>query len=660
MAYQIFHPPKATLIASAAIKPSWKVSFFLTGLSTPTPVYTTSALTTTHTQPVQADAGGVLPTIFLDPAIVYKAEFYDENDVFVYTEDPVNDSILTQDSIAETLNPLTPAEQSAGLVVGNALLLEGVVERYSGTKPAILAALMLSSITEIQCLSGATYAMTARLTLVSGKRITTYGGAAKCEWDFAGVLGESSGESLLVYGTGITGTTIENIHVVGDDTRFINNGHDTYGVLIIGGADCHLKNVSAEGVEIGVAMRNGCADCSMVDVEGVDCFYFGVASWGLDVLPNVRMKLHNLRGYSTQGNYNTSAISGVFIEETYDSDIANVTGHGTRIGVRIENAADNEIVNVRGYNCWQSGVALYATAQRNNLTNVRAWDNNRANQDATDSTVRGNDNTFYSGLDISGASDNNNISNVMAYQTAGTEIPFNSGSDEPWLGSLIRGATSAATARVRRIALTSGSWGGGNAAGTLFCCEASGAFNASEVIQNSTTRVPYNSGGSEKPSPGDVLTGATSSANGTVLWVSQQSGGSTDWSTGDSTGYIYLTGVTGTFDVAENLNNTTTGTSNVATTNGASVAADTDIATTNGATTLGHENADGTFGRGFQKYGIGINVRNLDGAGAADANNCISNWQCFNNDLAPISDRGLYTKLLPGNDSVFSLVRNAP
>jgi hypothetical protein len=552
------------------------------------------------------------------------------------------------------------AEAAAGLVPLNMSLLPGTVERYGGSKTEIIQALLNSDLPEIFCLAGATYNLSARITLTSNTRITTYGGGAKCVWDFAGVLGEGSGESLLVYGTGITGTAIENIHVLGDDTRFINNGHDTYGILIIGGTNCHVRNSKAEGVELGILMRDGCTDCSIVDAEGVDCFYVGVGSWAIAGTPNVRMKLHNLRGYSTQNDYNVAAISGIYIEETYDSDIANVTGHGTRIGVRIENSADNEISHVRGYNCWQSGVALYATAQRNNLTNVRAWDNNRANQDATDSTVRGNDNTFYSGLDISGASDNNNISNVMAYQTAGTEIPFNSGSDEPWLGSLIRGATSAATARVRRIALTSGSWGGGNAAGTLFCCEASGAFNASEVIQNSTTRVPYNSGGSEKPSPGDVLTGATSSANGTVLWVSQQSGGSTDWSTGDSTGYIYLTGVTGTFDVAENLNNTTTGTSNVATTNGASVAADTDIATTNGATTLGHENADGTFGRGFQKYGIGINVRNLDGAGAADANNCISNWQCFNNDLAPISDRGLYTKLLPGNDSVFSLVRNAP
>ena len=69
MTYQIFRLPKQTLIGSAAIKPSFKVSFFLTGTTTPAPVYTTSALSVAHTQPVQADSGGVLATIYLDPVI---------------------------------------------------------------------------------------------------------------------------------------------------------------------------------------------------------------------------------------------------------------------------------------------------------------------------------------------------------------------------------------------------------------------------------------------------------------------------------------------------------------------------------------------------------------------------------------------------------------
>lgn len=130
MTYQIFQLPKATLIGSASIKPSWKVSFFLTGTTTPAPVYTTSALSTTHTQPVQADSGGTLATIYLDPAIVYKASVYDQNDVLQYTVDPVNDSLLSAAVIGGYLYPRTAAEISASVTPTNYAYPELNVRRY--------------------------------------------------------------------------------------------------------------------------------------------------------------------------------------------------------------------------------------------------------------------------------------------------------------------------------------------------------------------------------------------------------------------------------------------------------------------------------------------------------------------------------------------------
>jgi hypothetical protein len=114
-AYQLFQLPKATPIASGVIVPGARVSFFLTGTSTPTPVYTTSALSTTHTQPVEADAAGVLPPIYLDPTITYKATINTAADVLIYTVDPVNDSLVSADVIGQALYPLSDAEQSAGL-----------------------------------------------------------------------------------------------------------------------------------------------------------------------------------------------------------------------------------------------------------------------------------------------------------------------------------------------------------------------------------------------------------------------------------------------------------------------------------------------------------------------------------------------------------------
>lgn len=130
MTYQLFHLPKESLIGGAAIKPSFKVSFFLTGTTTPTPVYTTSALSVAHTQPVQADSGGVLATVYLDPSIVYKASVYDQNDVLQYTVDPVNDAVVSQAIIGISLWPRTAAEISAGVTPTNYAYQPYTPERY--------------------------------------------------------------------------------------------------------------------------------------------------------------------------------------------------------------------------------------------------------------------------------------------------------------------------------------------------------------------------------------------------------------------------------------------------------------------------------------------------------------------------------------------------
>ena len=140
MTYQIFQLPKQTLIGSAAIKPSWKVSFFLTGTTTSTPVYTTSALSVAHTQPVQADSGGVLATVYLDPSIVYKASVYDQNDVLQYTVDPVNDSLLSQSAIGLLLYPRTAAEISAGVTPTNYAYSPGETSRGDITRYGVTTA----------------------------------------------------------------------------------------------------------------------------------------------------------------------------------------------------------------------------------------------------------------------------------------------------------------------------------------------------------------------------------------------------------------------------------------------------------------------------------------------------------------------------------------
>lgn len=129
MAHQLFQLPKPVLIGDGAIKPGYKVSFFVTTTTTPAAVYTTSALNVAHTQPVEADAAGVLPPIYLVPTVVYKATVTDAAGVLQYTVDPVNDQILSQAVIGGYLYPTTAAETSAGVTPVNYAYEPGDVRR---------------------------------------------------------------------------------------------------------------------------------------------------------------------------------------------------------------------------------------------------------------------------------------------------------------------------------------------------------------------------------------------------------------------------------------------------------------------------------------------------------------------------------------------------
>jgi hypothetical protein len=136
MAHQLFQLPKATPLNTGTIMPGAKVSFFLTGTSTPTPVYTDSGLSIAHTQPVVANAAGTLAPIYLDPAIVYKATITSSADVLLYTVDPVNDQLLSQAIIGGYLYPQTDAEEAAGVTPVNYAYAPGDVRRYGADNDA--------------------------------------------------------------------------------------------------------------------------------------------------------------------------------------------------------------------------------------------------------------------------------------------------------------------------------------------------------------------------------------------------------------------------------------------------------------------------------------------------------------------------------------------
>lgn len=67
------------------------------------------------------------------------------------------------------------------------------------------------------------------------------------------------------------------------------------------------------------------------------------------------------------------------------------------------------------------------------------------------------------------------------------QLPFDSGSVQPSVGDVLSGATSGETGTVKTVTLSSGTWGGGDAAGTLSLINVSAAFTDGEQIDNDTT-----------------------------------------------------------------------------------------------------------------------------------------------------------------------------
>jgi hypothetical protein len=81
------------------------------------------------------------------------------------------------------------------------------------------------------------------------------------------------------------------------------------------------------------------------------------------------------------------------------------------------------------------------------------------------------------------------VADQDSYSLKPASLAFTSGSTEIVPGDTITGATSAATAIVETVSVTSGTWGGGNAAGTLTTYGQSGTFEAENLNVGSDSNV---------------------------------------------------------------------------------------------------------------------------------------------------------------------------
>ena len=175
-----FYPPQFTLTNSSGRPLAGAVArFFRAGTSTPLTVYTTAALTTPHGSVVTADAAGVFPPIFIDPATgSYKVSFFTSAGSLIRTVDNLPDEYpLTADQVGAALYPRTAAEIAASVVPSNYAYPVGDPRRYGATgdgvtndAAAVQAALNVLGVTggTLKLPSGLTFLCTANLNVPVG------------------------------------------------------------------------------------------------------------------------------------------------------------------------------------------------------------------------------------------------------------------------------------------------------------------------------------------------------------------------------------------------------------------------------------------------------------------------------------------------------------
>jgi hypothetical protein len=124
-------PPRQTPVNSSGRPYAGALAYFyVAGTTTDRPVYTSSALNVTHTQPVVANSAGLFPAIYLDPQYTYRCILKTSAGVTLRDDDDIPGSAITSAQVGQALYPRTSAEITAGVTPTYYHYEPGDVRRY--------------------------------------------------------------------------------------------------------------------------------------------------------------------------------------------------------------------------------------------------------------------------------------------------------------------------------------------------------------------------------------------------------------------------------------------------------------------------------------------------------------------------------------------------
>lgn len=131
---QTFTLPKQVVIdpVTGNPAPGAKAYFYITGTSTPKPVYSDDELTIPITQPIIADSAGVFQVIYLAAEGEYKLTLTRSDDTLLYTTDPLGSITGITVLSTQIKYNITDAETAAGVTPTDYRKEPGFLRRYGG------------------------------------------------------------------------------------------------------------------------------------------------------------------------------------------------------------------------------------------------------------------------------------------------------------------------------------------------------------------------------------------------------------------------------------------------------------------------------------------------------------------------------------------------
>jgi hypothetical protein len=286
MAEQLFYLPfRPALSASGLVVPGAQLFFYSTGTTTKLPVYSDAALTVELTNPVQANAAGVWPSIYLDDSLIYRVVLKDADGAELDDQDPYLASVADDvtagmqslaDAAAASASAAATSASEADASATDALASAQAAAAFGGPLYVNTAAGLAATV------SGEEFAVD-NLDGTAGVYLNSAGSAVLQRTIIidpsangtAALIGTASGDDLQTVLDGFGGSAVTSVAVSGGTTGLTTSGGPITssgtitlaGTLAVANGGTGSTSASAARTALGAAASGANTDITALDQD---------------------------------------------------------------------------------------------------------------------------------------------------------------------------------------------------------------------------------------------------------------------------------------------------------------------------------------------------------------------------------------------------------